>query len=72
MPSPSGLIVNQTTHRIDFSLAGITIPDDCAAQTAMPQAACEFDQWLQTLDGYPTTTPATVPDQVVAVNCALL
>jgi hypothetical protein len=61
VPSPQGLIVNQTTHRIDFSLAGITVPDDCAAQTVMPQAACEFDQWLQTLDGYPTTTPATAP-----------
>jgi len=61
VPSPSGLIVNPLTHTIDFSLAGITVPADCAAQKDMPRAACEFDQWLQTLDGYPTTTPATAP-----------
>lgn len=61
VPSPSGLIVNPVTHRIDFSLAGIQVPADCAAQAVMPRAACEFDQWLQTLDGYPTTTPATAP-----------
>jgi hypothetical protein len=61
IPSPTGLIINQTTHRIDFSLAGISVPDDCTAQTAMPQAACEFDQWLQTLDGFPTTTPGSAP-----------
>ncbi len=61
IPSPTALIVNQTTHRIDFSLAGVTVPDDCAAQTAMPQATCELDQWLQTLDGFPTALPATAP-----------
>ena len=61
VPSPSGLIVNPTTHLIDFSLAGIPVPNDCVAQTTMPQAACRLDQWLQTLDGYPTTTPATAP-----------
>jgi hypothetical protein len=61
VPSPSGLIVNRVTHKIDFSLAGIQVPDDCDGETVMPRAACEFDQWLQTLDGYPTTTPATAP-----------
>jgi len=61
VPSPTALIINQATHRIDFSQAGITVPDDCAAQTVMPQAACEFDQWLQTLNGFPTTTTATAP-----------
>ena len=61
VPSPSGLIVDPTTDRIDFGLAGIPLPADCAAQTAMPQATCRLDQWLQTLDGYPTTTPATAP-----------
>lgn len=61
VPSPSGLIVNPATHLLDFSLAGIVVADDCAASTTLPQAACEFDQWLQTLNGYPTTTPATAP-----------
>lgn len=61
VPSPSGLIVNPDTHKLDFSLAGIAVPADCAAQTSMPRAACELDQWLQTLDGYPTTTPAMAP-----------
>jgi hypothetical protein len=61
VPSPSGLIVNPVTHRIDFSLAGVQVPSSCDAQTDMPEAACELDQWLQTLDGYPTTSPAIAP-----------
>lgn len=61
VPSPSGLIVNRDTHTIDFSLAGIDVPADCEAPGSMPQAQCELDQWLQTLDGYPTTTPAMAP-----------
>lgn len=61
VPSPSGLIVNPTTHRIDFSLAGIPLPADCAGQSLIPEADCEFDQYLQTLNGYPTTSPATAP-----------
>ncbi len=61
VPSPSGLIVNSVTHTIDFSLVGITVPADCQAPGTMPQAQCELDQWLQTLNGYPTTTPAMAP-----------
>jgi hypothetical protein len=62
VPSPTGLIVNRQTGLIDFSLAGTPIPSDC---TAPPQglspAECEFDQYLQTLDGFPSVTPAEAP-----------
>ncbi|HVV16341.1 MAG TPA: hypothetical protein VHH90_03985 [Polyangia bacterium] len=61
VPSPSLLVVNQTTGRIDFGLAGIPVPDQCAAQDQLPEAACEFDQYLQTLNGFPTTTTAMAP-----------
>ncbi|HSS37532.1 MAG TPA: hypothetical protein VLT58_02070, partial [Polyangia bacterium] len=61
VPSPSLLLVNPATGRIDFSLAGIPVPDQCDAQAQLPQAACEFDQYLQTLNGFPTTTTAMAP-----------
>jgi hypothetical protein len=61
VPSPSLLLVNPATGRIDFSLAGIPVADQCTAQSQLPQAACEFDQYLQTLNGFPTTTTATAP-----------
>ncbi|HVY36360.1 MAG TPA: hypothetical protein VHM31_00440 [Polyangia bacterium] len=61
VPSPSLLLVNPATGRIDFSQAGIPVPDQCTAQSELPQAACEFDQYLQTLNGFPTTTTAMAP-----------
>jgi hypothetical protein len=60
-PQPTALIVNPQTKKIDFSQAGTPIPDDCAAQQVMTPAQCEFDQWLQTLNGFPSVTPATAP-----------
>jgi hypothetical protein len=60
-PQPTGLIVNPQTGHIDFSLAGTPIPDDCTTQMALTQAQCQFDQFLQTLDGFPSVTPASAP-----------
>src|SRR5262245_17902302 len=60
-PQPTALIVNPQTGLIDFSLAGTPIPDDCSMQQALSEAECQFDQWLQTLNGFPTVTPATAP-----------
>ncbi len=60
-PSPTGLLVSTTTGLIDFSLADISVSGDCAAQQVMPEASCELDQYLQTLDGFPTVTPAMAP-----------
>jgi hypothetical protein len=60
-PQPTALIVNPQTGLIDFSLAGTPIPDDCASQQALPQAQCQFDQYLQTLNGFPTVTTASAP-----------
>jgi hypothetical protein len=63
-PEPTHAIINPSTMRLDFSLAGISVPADCASQMAMPQAQCEFYHYLQSLDGYPTTTPARAPASV--------
>jgi hypothetical protein len=60
-PQPTLLVVDPMTGHIKFSQAGIDIPDDCATQTALTQADCQFDQWLQTLNGFPTVTPASAP-----------
>jgi hypothetical protein len=60
-PQPTALIVNPQTGHIDFSLAGTPIPDDCSTQQALTQAQCQFDQWLETLDGFPTVTTAAAP-----------
>ena len=60
-PQPTALIVNPQTGHIDFSLAGTPIPDDCSMQQVLSEAECQFDQWLQTLDGFPTVTPASAP-----------
>ena len=60
-PQPTALIVNPQTGLIDFSLAGTPIPDDCSTQQALTEAQCQFDQWLQTLNGFPTVTPASAP-----------
>jgi hypothetical protein len=60
-PQPTALIVNPETGKIDFGLTGTSLPDDCAAQQAMPPAQCEFDKWLETLDGFPSVTVASAP-----------
>jgi hypothetical protein len=60
-PQPTALIVNQQTGHIDFSLAGTPVPADCTTQQALTQAQCQFDQYLQTLNGFPSVTPASTP-----------
>src|SRR5688572_8963817 len=60
-PEPSSLIVNRETGRIDFSLAGLSLPEDCSQQRVLSPAECEFDRYLETLDGYPTLSTARAP-----------
>jgi hypothetical protein len=60
-PQPTALIVSPQTGHIDFSLAGTPIPADCTTQQTLTQAQCQFDQYLQTLNGFPTVTPASAP-----------
>ncbi|MBI5536097.1 MAG: hypothetical protein HY898_25475 [Deltaproteobacteria bacterium] len=84
LPQPTNIVVNPSTGRIDFSLAGVDVPEDCAAAQSMSQAQCEFYKYLGALDGFPTdmaaTAPVTAPVQtsslqqlgnVVVVNAAL-
>jgi hypothetical protein len=58
---PSFVVINPSTGKIDLSLAGIDVPADCQNQTDMPQAQCEFNQYLESLDGFPTVAGARTP-----------
>jgi hypothetical protein len=60
-PQPTLLVINPMTGHIDFSLAGTPIPADCSTQQALTPAQCQLDQFLQTLDGFPSVTTATAP-----------
>jgi hypothetical protein len=62
---PSFVVLNRATGKIDLGLAGIDVPADCKNQTAMPQAQCEFNQYLESLDGFPTAVGARTPLSVV-------
>jgi len=53
--------VNPQTGLIDFGQAGTPLPADCSTQMALTEAQCQFDQWLQTLDGFPSLTTASAP-----------
>jgi hypothetical protein len=61
VPQPSGLIVNPTTGRLDFSLVGTQVASDCTMPGALSEAECEFLTYLQSLDGYPTSSHALAP-----------
>ena len=70
-PQPTSLLINPMTGKIDFSITGLVLPTnpgDCATLTTGPsatlpvsQAECELDVYLETLDGFPTVTPAQAP-----------
>jgi hypothetical protein len=57
VPTPTNLIVNPATGHIDFSLAP-------PPATPVSDAEREFDQYLESLDGFPTVTPAQAPASV--------
>jgi len=61
VPQPTALVVNPQTGHIDFGQTGTPLPADCTMATAMTEAQCQFDQWLQTLDGFPSLSPASAP-----------
>jgi hypothetical protein len=73
VPEPTSIIVNPMTGRLDFGLADIKVPaGDCAMQEEMSRAQCEFYQYLQSLDGYPTVTPARTPTTADMLDPATL
>ncbi len=61
LPQPTDLLINPTTGRIDFAVVGLHVPDDCASQPNDALAQCEFYQYLEGLDGFPTDLSATAP-----------
>jgi hypothetical protein len=60
-PQPTSLLINPTTGHIDFSLAKINLVSDCSTSVMPLPADCAFDTFLQSLDGFPTVTPAQAP-----------
>ncbi len=63
-PEPTMLVINPKTGLVDFSTANLDIPADpadCQNQKEIPVAQCEFFQYLETLDGFPTLTPLAAP-----------
>jgi hypothetical protein len=63
IPEPNIILINQETGLIDFSLSGLALPEDCSDATAIgiPRAQCEFYQYLEGLDGFPTLSTARAP-----------
>ena len=61
VPEPSALAINPGTGKVDLAIAGVVVPADCTKVTEGQQAQCEFNQYLQSLDGFPTTAPARAP-----------
>lgn len=61
VPQPTGLIFNMEKKKLDFSLTGTPLPADCSLQQVMTEAQCQFDHWLETLDGFPTVSTASAP-----------
>jgi hypothetical protein len=54
VPTPTNLVVNPMTGHIDFSLAPPPATPPSPAEAA-------FDTYLESLDGFPTVTPAAAP-----------
>ncbi len=63
IPEPNAIMINQETGLIDFSAFGLVLPEDCvdAGSLGISRAQCEFYQFLEGLDGFPTLTPAKTP-----------
>jgi hypothetical protein len=58
---PSFLARDPATGKIDLGVAGIDVPADCSTQPALARAQCEFNQYLESLDGFPTVATARTP-----------
>jgi hypothetical protein len=61
VPEPNVIVINPQTGLIDFSTSGLEVPENCADATGMPLAQCEFYQYLETLDGFPTLSTVKAP-----------
>ncbi len=74
IPTPNIIAVNPVTNRIDLSLLGIAVPEDCLAQSELHVAECEFYQYLERLDGFPTmsglSAPASRPLELASLTTA--
>ena len=58
---PTSLVMNSETGLIDLSSAGIDVPESCASARDMSEAQCEFYQYLERLDGFPTLIGGKTP-----------
>lgn len=64
VPEPIFLVQDPTTGKINLEATGAVVPDDCSTLDQYQVAQCEFNQYLQSMDGYPTLTPAKAPVSV--------
>jgi len=65
IPEPTVAAISQTTGMLDFGLLGYDVPEEpaaCLTAAGWPSVAeCEFFQYLETLDGYPTLSTMRTP-----------
>ena len=66
IPQPTAILINPQTGMIDLGLFGYEIPDkpgDCLnlSPAGMSSAECEFYQFMESLDGFPTVMGIEVP-----------
>lgn len=61
IPEPISLVINPETGLIDFSVDGLDVPEVCDEESGMAIANCEFYQYLESLDGFPTVLPTSAP-----------
>ncbi len=61
-PEPNAVVINPDTGLIDFAVLGRTLPTYVSGCLQYENVAqCEFNMYLQTLDGFPSVSPVRVP-----------
>lgn len=58
---PTSLVMSSETGLIDLRSAGIEVPASCKNARDMSEAQCEFYQYLERLDGFPTLIGGKAP-----------
>lgn len=59
VPLPNIVLVNQDTGLLDYGLPND--PEACVSLASMPGAMCEFLQFMQGMDGFPSQATVSIP-----------
>ncbi len=65
---PSFLAIDPGTGKVNLAAGGIVVPPDCAAVASEQRAQCELNQYVQSLDGFPTSLGARTPVSSAALD----